>query len=496
LSFLNATAYNFASDNFHASHEFVGTHQERSVIMKRRQFLQMTGATGALLTQNVAATHAAENASATKPGAKSVLDGEGKIGGRKLDNIIARYRHDLFDDFLPFMEEHIIDHDLGGFMTHANRSGKQITTDKRVMYEGRGIWVYSHLYRTLAPEKKFLEVARKSVEFLLRAEPSGDALWPNAFTREGKVMEDRGMLIAGTRYKTSGQVYGDMFVANGFAEYARASGKDEFTERAINMLLRCQRVYDDDQYAPAAPLVYMGGEVEVPVLPGCRLLGVWMVMIRLATQLLAVTDDKRVVAVADRCIESIMKRHYNADFDLLAEVLNHDFSTPDNAYAQLAYTGHGIETLWMVMAEAVRRKDQTLFNDTARLFRRTIEVAWDDVYQGWFRGNRNVDQNLWILDKACWVQEEVLIGLMMIVEHTGADWAKEWLRRGYSYVIENFPLDKHGYALWDLYPDRRVRFVEDFDRVGHFHHPRHLMLNLEALERMKKRGGAVSGLFS
>jgi hypothetical protein len=32
-------------------------------------------------------------------------------------------------------------------------------------------------------------------------------------------------------------------------------------------------------------------------------------------------------------------------------------------------------------------------------------------------------------------------------------------------------------------------------RVENFHHPRHLMLNLLALERMLRRGGGVSALF-
>ena len=465
--------------------------------MKRRHFLQMTGAAGALLARDTALPSPAQaaEAPAANRATGTVLDAEGNIGGRTLNALIARYRYDLFDDFLPFMHKHIIDHEHGGFMTHADRAGHQITTNKRTRYEGRGIWVYAHLYRTLAPEAKYLEVARKSMEFILSAQPEGDALWPNELTRTGEPLEDKGMLIAGKRYKSGGQVYDDLFVANGLAEYARATGKERFRRQALDILKKCERLYEAEDYAPTAPLVYMGG-MEAPTLPGARLLGVWMVMLRLATQVLEAAEDKHAQAVADRCVEAILKHHYNATFDLLVEVLNHDMSKPDNAYAQLAYTGHGIETVWMVMDEARRRKDRGLFDEAARLFKRTLEVAWDDVYQGWFRGCRHVDEDIWILDKASWVQEEALVGLMLIIEHTGAEWAKDWLRRGYTYVIENFPLEPHGYALWDLYPDRWVTFVEDFERIGHFHHPRHLMLNLEALNRMKERGGRVSGVFA
>ena len=466
--------------------------------MERRQFLQVAGAAGALLAHGAALPDAARAESDTGVGegasSSAALDARGQIGGRSLDDLIARYRYDLFDDFLPFMEAHIIDHEHGGFMTDADRAGRLITTNKRSRYEGRGIWVYSHLYRALAPEEKYLEVARKSVEFLMRTKPDGGALWPNQFTRTGEPLEDEGMFIAGKRYKSGGEVYDDLFIANGFAEYARASGREEYRQHAIGILTKCARLYEKDDYAPAAPLVYMGG-VEAPELPGARLLGVWMVMIRLVTQMLEAAPDKELEALADGCVEAIMKRHLDPKFDLLVEVLNHDFSKPENIYAQLAYTGHGIETLWMIMAEALRRRDRALFDDAARLFRRTLEVSWDDVYQGWFRGCRNVDEHVWILDKACWVQEEALIGLLMIIEHTGAEWAKDWFERGYTYVIENFPLAPHGYALWDLYPDRWVTFVEDFGRIGHFHHPRHLMLNLEALQRIKARGGNVSGVW-
>ncbi len=465
--------------------------------MKRRAFLHMTGLGGALLARETLLPETAHAASVSPETAQSAsaLDTEGRIGGRKLDDLIARYRYDLFDDFLPFMDKHIVDHEYGGFMTNANRAGEQVTTNKRSRYEGRGIWVYAHLYRTLAPEQKHLDVARKSVEFIMAAKPEGeDALWPNQLTRTGEPLEDEGMLIAGKRYKSGGEIYDDLFLANGFAEYARATGKEQYRQEALDILTKCERLFERDDYAPAAPLVYMG-EIEAPTLPGCRPLGVWMVMLRLATQMLRAGNNKHLLALADRCVESVMKHHYDEKFDLLLEILNHDMTKPDNVYGQLVYTGHGIETLWMVMDEALRRKDRGLFDDAARLFRRTLEVAWDDVYQGWYRGCRHVDENLWILDKACWVQEEALVGLLMVIEHTGAQWAKDWFERGYTYVIDNFPLAEHGYALWDLYPDRWVTFVEDFDRIGHFHHPRHLMLNLEALQRIKERDGKVSGVW-
>jgi mannose/cellobiose epimerase-like protein (N-acyl-D-glucosamine 2-epimerase family) len=145
----------------------------------------------------------------------------------------------------------------------------------------------------------------------------------------------------------------------------------------------------------------------------------------------------------------------------------------------------------MLMDEAQRLRDDKLFEKLAAWFRRHVEVAWDDVYGGVFRNLQNVDQNIWILDKVLWAQEEVLIGCMMIIERTGAPWAIEMFNRTYKYVREKYPLKSHGSPLWMYASDRRVTY-EAFSRmpkrVENYHHPRHLMLNLLSLERMIKRG--------
>ena len=81
-----------------------------------------------------------------------------------------------------------------------------------------------------------------------------------------------------------------------------------------------------------------------------------MVLIRVITQMLERETDRDLAAIADRCIEAVVRYHYNPRFRLNNELLNHDLSRPDNEYLQLVYTGHAIETLWMFMYEARRRK--------------------------------------------------------------------------------------------------------------------------------------------
>jgi hypothetical protein len=111
----------------------------------------------------------------------------------------------------------------------------------------------------------------------------------------------------------------------------------------------------------------------------------------------------------------------------------------------------------------------------------------------------NVEQNSWTLDKVLWAQEEVLIGSLLVYEHTGASWARELFNQAFEYVQNTFPLKKWGSPLWMYAGNRKVEFAEFKTRpkrVEHYHHPRHLMLNLLAIERMQKRGGRPPNLFT
>jgi N-acylglucosamine 2-epimerase len=400
--------------------------------------------------------------------------------GLALEKLRDQYRHDLFDDFLPFMEKYVVDHDYGGFLCNTDRDGTKLSTQKTAWYEGRGIWVYSFLYNHLAKERKYLEVARKSAEFILKSKPAGpDGLWPKTFHRDGTPSSPPDTAI-----------YGDLFIAEGLAEYSTACGDPRYWDLGKQIVLKCVRIYDRPDYEPRIGETYLGPGASP--FPGARIQGVWMVLLRIATEMLRTRRDPEIEQIAARCVDAVMNHHFNPAFELNNELLNHDLSRPTNEYAQLVYTGHAIETLWMVLYEAVRRRDKPLFETAATRFRRHVEVAWDGVYGGVFRNLQHVDNNIWSLDKVLWAQEEVLIGALCVIEHTGAPWAREMFAKMFDYVQAKYPLRRYGFSLWITAADRKVTFERHAGRVENFHHPRHLMLNLLALERLIRRGGQPS----
>ncbi|MCE5251257.1 AGE family epimerase/isomerase [bacterium] len=441
--------------------------------MKRRSFFGATAGTAAALSGIGGCQTQPRQSGQTQPQQPMAVCADGKLAGKTLEELRSSYMADL-NEFKEFQHKYVVDKEYGGFCLHTDWDGPPLSWEKRSWYEGRGTWTFSHLFNRIDPDPRNLEAAKRSVDFVMKHLPKEDVFFPAYYSREGK---------AGDREVN---IYGDMFIATGFCEYSKAKGNEQYWDIGKDIMKKCMRLYDQPGYN------------KTELTPnGTRSLGHWFITLHFITQMLENRDDPELKAVADRCIESQMKYHYNPDYGLYNEEINHDFTRPNNRLAQYGSLGHSSEMLWMTLYEAVRRKDKALFDENAARFRRTLEVAWDDVYGGVFIMLENVDENKWDVGKAGWGQMEDLNGLMCIIEHTGADWAKEWFDKLHTWVYANFPLKPYGLPLWQDYTDRKAVFVKGDKgrRAENLHHPRHLMLNMEAVERIMKRGGKVSGVF-
>jgi N-acylglucosamine 2-epimerase len=393
-----------------------------------------------------------------------------------LEHLREQYRQDLLEDCIPFLDKHVVDRVYGGFLCNADRDGTRLSDRKETWFEGRGIWVYSFLHRNHGGHPQHLEVACKSMKFILETRPEGtDALWPDRLTREGQPLSP-----------PSAMIYGDMFIAEGMVEYARATSDMRYWEEAKKLIQKCLRVYERPGYAPDVVASYRCPKLVR--MPGARSQGVAMVMIRVIKQMMEVRADAELQRALDDAVNAVLNRFFNPDYGLNNELLNHDYSRPTGDLSRFVYTGHAIETLWMLADEAVRRGDRQMLETAGERFLRHVEVAWDDVYGGVFRGASDIEQNLWVLDKVLWAQEEVLIGALLFWEHLGVRWARDIFEKTFNYVQANYPLRKRGLGYWITTADRKVTFEKHYDRIENYHHPRHLMLNLLSIERLIARG--------
>ena len=371
-----------------------------------------------------------------------------------LADLRRRYRDELFERFLPFWDRHGIDHEHGGFFHHLDYDGTLLGTDKFHWFQGRGLWVWSFLYNHFGRDPRHLEVAAKAKDFLL-----------------------------GALQSYHGDVYAMYFAAEGLQEYAFAAGDDQALATALGLVRKLFAHIDRPAYGP-------------------RPQGLWMVNLRIATQMLRRWNEPDVAAIADRALEAIIDKHYNPEVGLNTELLNFDFTRPagEENKCQL---GHSVETLWMAMDEADRRADPALWRTCAQRIRHHLDVGWDHVYGGlaqWVNvdrpGYRWPEENPvgtsfrfqgageYNYMKSLWALNEALIGTLLIYERTGAEWAARYFSLAQEMIDRKFSLKERGYPGYILFGDRQVTFHPHGDRQDNYHPPRQLMLSLLALERM------------
>jgi len=407
------------------------------------------------------------------------------LAGMTLADLRNRYRSELFETYLPFWEKFGIDSEHGGFMCSLDYDGTRVNTDKLLWFQGRGIWIYSFLYNHFDKDAKYLEVARKTKDFVLKHAPQPDGWWAEEFARDGRVKKP-----------FTGDIYGMYFVAEGLQEYAWATQDDEVRESAFALVKKLFRYMDRPDFR------FMGtGD------PGVRAQGLWMVNLRIATQILRRWKDPEIAAIADRCVDAVINQHYNPEIGLNNEMLNFDFSRPKGEEAK-SLLGHSIETLWMIMDEADRRNDHKLWDICAERIHRHIEVGWDHVFGGlaqWI----NVDQGGYVWPperpvgtdlefeftgeyqymKPLWALNEIVVATLNVFERTGAEWTARFFGMAQDVIDQKFSMKKHGLPGYMLFGDRRMTYRPHVARQDNYHPPRQMMLTILTLDRMIQRGG-------
>ncbi len=458
--------------------------------MKRRAFLGLTGA--AALQLGVASRGRAQSVSGLPKDATA--PGELRLAGMSLAELRQSLYDQLFQVLLPFWDKHGIDHEYGGLMCSLDYDGTLLDTGKNLWFLGRAIWVYSFLYNHFGNNPQFLEVAKRTKEFVFKYARQKDGWWAEELTREGKVLRP-----------FSGDTEGMYHLAEGLQEYAAASGDESSRDASFAILNKLFRDFDSPAFRyRGADFPYLWGNKRA-----IRPQGLWFLNLTISTQMLARGNDPQIAAIADRAVDAIMNRHYNPDIGLNTEMLYYDFTRPKEE-AQKARFGHSVEALWMVMDEANRRHDEALWKTCAQRIHHHLNAGWDYIYGGlsqWI----NVDHPSyqWPVEtppgthqqlhftgeyeymKCLWCQNEVLVATLNVLERTGAEWAAEYFGMAYRVVNERFWQKERGYpAGYMLFADRRMTLQPHVGRQDNYHPLRQLMLNILTLDRMIARGAA------
>lgn len=403
-----------------------------------------------------------------------------KLAGLSLPELKQRYRNELFGVLIPFWDKHGIDHERGGFMCALDHDGTRVDTDKFLWFQGRGIWVYTYLYTHFGRDNRYLEVARKTKDFALKYFRNESGEWAQLVSREGRILQP-------PKKDSSGALY----MAEGLQAYAHATGDSQAWRIALETI---RKQFRETVQPPKSDST-----------DGTFRQGFWFLNLLVATQILRHTRHPEIAEIADRSIEAIIEHHYNPETGLNNEVLNRDFSRPQQESTKTIF-GHSIEALWMVMEEALRRGDRQLINTCERRLRRHLEVGWDRVYGGLVHAiNVNQSGYQWTAEqpvgtaldfrfvgeyhymKTMWSLYEVLLSCLKVLEHRGGEWAVNYFDMAQEFIDRKLSLKKYGYPLHLLFTDRKATYQPHASRQENYHNFRSLMFNLQALDRMTRR---------
>jgi N-acylglucosamine 2-epimerase len=403
------------------------------------------------------------------------------LAGMSLAELRDDYRRRLFEEYLPFWHKGAFDNELGGFICHLNDDGSPVDDEKNIWFQGRAVWVYSYLYNNFGKDLRYLKIAEKTRDFMVTHMHAGNGKWYERVHRDGTVIEAEGK-----------SVFGALFAANGLAEFYKATGREEDLRLVKETLRASLQTYDDPNYQG----VFLPDGLKFA---GIRSQGHSMVILRLLSQLLAHHPDPELERLAGREVELIMNRFYNPEYGIANEYLDHDYSRIPGFEDQM-FTGHSIETIWMVMFEALRKKDRDLFEAAGKRLRRYIELSWDYVFGGLGTGDFFVfgspgrQQGTDFSVKTMWHQCEAMLGCMTMLEYTGEHWAAEWYERIRDFTLSTVADNDIG--VWDQAVDRVGKKIPRKEyhpkRKGNFHQPRYMMLNIESLERMMANNGQLT----
>lgn len=402
------------------------------------------------------------------------------IGGMSRTQLLAAYRDRLFKQFLPFWEKGGYDRELGGFMCYLRDDGSVENDQKDIWYQGRGVWTYAFLYNHIDKNPKWLEMARKSRDFMVKKMHKGDGTWHQSVSRDGTPTQSIGQ-------GNADDIYGAMFAAGGLIQLFKATGNEEDLKLAKMSILKSAERYEDPGYTG----VRLAGVDRT----GLRSQGHSFMMVWVLPQLLEFHGDSRLDELAREHLSHILNHYWNNDYGISNEIMYHDY-TRIQEHAATTSPGHTVETQWMAMTEALREKNRTAFMTLKDRARRMIELSWDYIYGGMG------DARYYALDtkerpagavwdmKTMWAQCEILVATMMTLEYTGEVWASEWYERAreWTYRVMSTDCGVFRQAV-DRYGVNKVRPGIPETRRDNFHEPRYYMMNILSLERMIRNKG-------
>lgn len=333
--------------------------------------------------------------------------------------------------------------------------GSLIDDDKSVWFQGRATWILATLYNTVSPKQEWLEGAGLGYEFLSEKCFDSDGRMFFHMTREGNPIRKR-------RY-----FFSETFAAIAYAAYAKASGREEVAAAARELFGKCIHYANHPKVLP---------QKFTNQRPG-KGLGIPVIMLNTAREVLDSIGDSRAFGVIDQCIEEIRDFFVKDDIRCVMEQVALDGSIIDHIDGRTLNPGHAIEGAWFILNEAIiRNHDKDLISLGCRMLDYMWERGWDQEHGGLFYYrdvfNKPV-QEYWQDMKFWWPHNEAIIATLLAYLLTKEGKYANWHRLVHDYSYSHFPDKENGEWFGYLHRDGTISQTAKGNLFkGPFHLPR------------------------
>lgn len=373
----------------------------------------------------------------------------------RVEELIAVYRDGLLNDTLPFWISHGVDREHGGIITSLNRDGSILDTDKGVWQQGRFAWLLGELYNNVEPRREWLELARRSAEFLdLHCyDPVDGRMWFHV-TRDGQPIRKR-------RY-----AFSESFAAIAYGELAKATGEAHFAVKARDAFER----FVGHNLHP------QGIEPKFTDVRPMKSIGFPMITIATAQELRESIGLPDANAWIDRSIEMICRDHLKPESQCVMENVGLNGEMINHFDGRTLNPGHAIEGAWFIMREGEFRGDSALIATGCKMLDWMWRRGWDEQYGGmlYFVGVDGLPvQEYWHDMKFWWPHNETIIATLLAYRLTGEVRYALWHAQIHQWSYEHFA--DHEYGEWFGYLHRDGRLSSSLKGnlwKGPFHLPR------------------------
>ena len=387
------------------------------------------------------------------------------IGRYPLAELQAYFRKELDEDTIPYWEKYGVDREFGGYLVADKKDGTYPTTDKDLYSQGRILWVFSYLYNNFGKNPRHFEAAKQGKEALVKNCRVEKGHWGTLYTRDWKLK------------KGFFDIYADIYMFLGLAEYYRASSDEESLKQAIET----SYLVNETVLAP-----HYQGQGHGPFYePGIKRLGTWVHYLFPLTLLLSYKADESLERIARMCVRNIIERHWNRKKGFAYEYLNDRFEPYSDDYLS-DYKGphdythyisgwHSIQGAWKVMFEALRVGVEEMFRNGLEFGLQTLEGHFEEKEDCRLMEFEN--EEMWRRKqgndlKPYYALYDVFVFCLLAVEHSNSAEAAAWFDKTFSCAMSKPEKFKEGSLT--------------------LHEPRAIMFCLQILDRMIARRSAQS----